>query len=296
MAYVYAAEGGLRADLFARSRHHALALSGRLLGLVAADCDGDCLPGRRPGGMVWSAAAKHSGASRSNEPASCCPLLPVIGFWFVDSQTNYSVLLLVVGGLYAALAVTRKSMGFGLLAALAANGGLWHYLHKLGGVGLLEHPQLWLIPPALCVLAAAYLNRDRLTPSQMTTVRYITSMTIYLSSTADIFIQGVDQAPWLPLVLGAFALAGVFAGILLRVRGVLVLRHRLLDAGHPDDDLARRHRVRPGPHLVHDRHRGRHRRDRDVRAVRETPAGRVAGGGSVEAVGGLSPTQLVKRD
>ena len=151
------------------------------------------------------------------------PLLPVIGFWFVDSQTNYSLLLLVVGGLYAALAVTRKSMGFGLLAALAANGGLWHYLHKLGGVGLLEHPQLWLIPPALCVLAAAYLNRDRLSAAQMTTVRYITSMTIYLSSTADIFIQGVEQAPWLPLVLAAFALAGVFAGIMLRVRAFLFL-------------------------------------------------------------------------
>ncbi|MBL9123497.1 MAG: hypothetical protein JNG90_07675, partial [Planctomycetaceae bacterium] len=151
------------------------------------------------------------------------PLLPVIGFWFVDSQTNYSLLLLVVGGLYAALAVTRKSLGFGLLAALAANGGLWHYLHQLGGVGLLEHPQLWLIPPALCVLAAAWLNRERLTAAQMTTVRYITSLTIYLSSTADIFLQGVNEAPWLPLVLGAFALAGVLAGIVMRVRAFLFL-------------------------------------------------------------------------
>jgi hypothetical protein len=152
------------------------------------------------------------------------PLLPVIGFWFVSgTQTNYSVLLLVVGGLYAALAATRESMGFGLLAAPAANGGLWHYLNDVGGFGLLEHPQLWLIPPALCVLAAAFLNRDRLSAAQMTTVRYITSMTIYVSSTADIFLQGVAQAPWLPLVLAALAIAGVFAGILLRVRAFLFL-------------------------------------------------------------------------
>ena len=151
------------------------------------------------------------------------PLLPVVGFWFVGSETNYSLLLLVVGGLYMALAVTRRSFGFGLLSALAANGGLWHYLHQLDGLGLLDHPQLWLIPPALCVLAAAYLNRQRLSESQMTMVRYLTSMTIYISSTADIFLNGVAEAPWLPLVLGALSLVGIFAGILMRVRAFLFL-------------------------------------------------------------------------
>jgi hypothetical protein len=151
------------------------------------------------------------------------PLLPVVGFWFINNETNYSLLLLVVGGLYTALAVTRRSFGFGLLAALAANGGLWHYLHQLDGLGLFDHPQLWLIPPALCVLTAAYLNRQRLSESQMTTVRYLTSITIYTSSTADIFLNGVAQAPWLPLVLGALSLVGIFAGILLRVRAFLFL-------------------------------------------------------------------------
>jgi hypothetical protein len=154
------------------------------------------------------------------------PHLPVLAFRFVkpdNYQMDYSLVLLVVGGMYAALAVTRKSMGFGLLAALAANGGLWHYLHRLEGVGLLEHPQLWLIPPALCVLAAAYLNRDRLNTQQMTAIRYITSMTIYLSSTADIFLQGVAQAPWLPVVLAVLAVLGVLAGIMLRVRAFLFL-------------------------------------------------------------------------
>lgn len=151
------------------------------------------------------------------------PLLPVLGFWFVNSQTHYSLLLLVVGGLYAALAVTRKSFGFGLLAALSANGSLWYYLHHVGGLGLVQHPQLWLIPPALSVLAAAYLNRDRLSPAQMTNIRYLTSTTIYLSSTAEIFLHGVAQAPWSPLVLAGLAIVGVFAGIVLRVRAFLFL-------------------------------------------------------------------------
>jgi hypothetical protein len=154
------------------------------------------------------------------------PLLPVLGFWMIDPdhfQTNYSVLLLVVGGLYAALAVLRRSFGFGILAALAANGGLWYFLQKQPGFGFLEHPQIWLIPPAMCVLVAAYLNRERLSPAQMTQIRYITAMTIYVSSTADIFLNGMDDAPWLPFVLGGLAIIGVMAGILFRVRAFLYL-------------------------------------------------------------------------
>ena len=46
---------------------------------------------------------------------------------------------------------------------------------------------------------------------------------IYASSTADIFINGVAEAPWLPVVLAAISIAGVFAGILMQVRAFLYL-------------------------------------------------------------------------
>jgi hypothetical protein len=151
------------------------------------------------------------------------PILPVLGFWLTPAQGHYSVLLLMVGVLYAALSVTRRSFGFGLLAALAANGGLWYYLQNVEGYGLLEHPQVWLIPIALCVLAAAYLNREQLTVQQMATIRYLASITIYVSSTADIFLIGVANNPWLPLVLAGFSIAGIFLGIMLRVRAFLFL-------------------------------------------------------------------------
>ncbi len=151
------------------------------------------------------------------------PLLPVLGFFAIDSGTHYSVLLMVVGTLYAALSVLRKSFGFGVLAALAANGGLWYFLHHDTGIGLLEHPQVWLIPPAICVLVAAYLNRERLTKAQMTQARYISVMTIYVSSTADIFVNGMEESPWLALVLAGLSIAGVMVGILLRVRAFLYL-------------------------------------------------------------------------
>jgi hypothetical protein len=151
------------------------------------------------------------------------PLLPVIGFWVVPSRTHYSLVLLSVGALYSVLSVLRKSFGFAVVAALAANGSLWYLLHRAGGLGLLQHPQLWLIPPALCVLVASYLNRQQLTDAQMTTICYLASMVIYVSSTADVFLIGVAEAPWLPLVLAGVSLVGIFAGILLRIRAFLYL-------------------------------------------------------------------------
>ena len=151
------------------------------------------------------------------------PVLPVIAFWTVDSQVDYSLLLTLVGVLYAGLSIARRSFGFGVLAALAANGGLWFFLDRQEGWGFLAHPQVWLIPPALCVLAAAYLNRQQLSDEMMTRIRYLASMTIYLSSTGDIFLNGVAQQPALPLVLAGLSVVGILAGMALRVRAFLFL-------------------------------------------------------------------------
>lgn len=151
------------------------------------------------------------------------PLLPVIGFWIAQSQVEYSTLLFVVGGLYGLLALLRKSFWFGLAAALAGNGGLWYLLHETSDYHFYQHPQLWLIPAALSVLVAAHLNRRDFSESQMTGIRYLCLATIYISSTADIFINGVATSPWLPLVLAGLSVAGVFAGMIFRVRAFLLL-------------------------------------------------------------------------
>jgi fructose-specific phosphotransferase system IIC component len=86
-----------------------------------------------------------------------------------------------------------------------------------------QHPQLWLIPFSLSVLLAARINRDRLTRDQMTMIRYATLMMIYISSTADIFINGVRESPWLTMVLAGLSVAGVIAGLMMRVRAFLFL-------------------------------------------------------------------------
>ncbi|HJS23842.1 MAG TPA: hypothetical protein VJ751_05785, partial [Pyrinomonadaceae bacterium] len=151
------------------------------------------------------------------------PLLPVLGFWLASSEVDFSLLLFLVGGLYGLLSILRRSFAFGLLAAVAGNAGLWYVWQRTADYGFLQHPQLWFIPVALSVLLAAYLNEDKLTEDQMAGVRYLSLVTIYASSTADIFINGVANSPWLPLILGSFSLAGVFAGILFRIRGLLLL-------------------------------------------------------------------------
>ncbi|MCE9605892.1 MAG: hypothetical protein K8U03_13430 [Planctomycetia bacterium] len=151
------------------------------------------------------------------------PLLPVFGFWATQTEVHYSLLLLAVGLLYSTLAVMRKSFGFGILAALAANGGLWYFLGNQEGLGWLEHPQIWIIPPALCVLIASHLNRSRLKEEQISAYRYGSAATIYVASTADVFLNGVAEAPLLPLWLAGLAIVGIFAGIALRVRAFLFL-------------------------------------------------------------------------
>jgi hypothetical protein len=151
------------------------------------------------------------------------PLLPVLGFWLASSEVDFSLVLFAVGGLYGLLSILRRSFGFGLLAAVAGNAGLWYIWQRTADYQFLQHPQLWLIPVALSVLMAAYLNEDKLTEDQMAGIRYFSLVAIYVSSTADIFINGVANSPWLPLILGSFSLAGVFAGIVFRIRGLLLL-------------------------------------------------------------------------
>ncbi len=69
------------------------------------------------------------------------PMLPVLGFFLIQrTEGDYSLLLVLVGVLYAVLSVSRRSFGFGLLAALAANGGLWYFLHRQEGYEPLRPP------------------------------------------------------------------------------------------------------------------------------------------------------------
>ena len=150
------------------------------------------------------------------------PILPVISFWIAGSEINFGALLFFIGLLYAALSLMRQSFVYGMLAALCGNGGLWYVLHRTENYGFADHPQLWLIPAALSVLAAAHLNRTRLAPEQTALIRYLALAAIYVSSTVEIFLNGVASSPVLPVILAALSIAGVLTGIWLRARAFLI--------------------------------------------------------------------------
>ena len=150
------------------------------------------------------------------------PLLPAIGMWFVTSNSDYSFILFGAGILYVGLSIGRKSLTSALAAAVAGNAALWSLLENRG-FEVLNQPQLWLIPPALSVLIAAEINRNRLPENTMTTLRYASIMVIYVSSTGEIFIRGIGEALWPPMVLMGLSLLGAMAGIVLQIRAFLYM-------------------------------------------------------------------------
>jgi hypothetical protein len=95
-------------------------------------------------------------------------------------------------------------------------------LHR-AGFDVTANPQLWLIPPALSVLAAAQVNKHRLDANTLTAIRYLATIVIYVSSTSEIFIRGVGETLWPPMILLGLAVAGALLGIMLRIRAFLYL-------------------------------------------------------------------------
>src|SRR5204863_364337 len=70
-------------------------------------------------------------------------------------------------------------------------------------------------------------------PEASPALRYLGISLIYVASTADLFLAGVGNSVWLPVVLAVLCVAGVLAGIRLRVQAFLFLGlgFLLLDGG-----------------------------------------------------------------
>jgi hypothetical protein len=151
------------------------------------------------------------------------PLLPALGMWFFASRTDYSLVLFAIGLVYLMQSWLRQSFISGLAALLAGNGALWAWLIRDEARSFFQHPQFWLIPPALSTLLAAHLQRRRLPSTTLTAIRYAATLVIYLSSTSEMFIVGIGNSLWPPMIVALLGLAGVFAGMLLQIRPFLYL-------------------------------------------------------------------------
>ena len=165
------------------------------------------------------------------QTALLLPLLPAIGFWIApmfepDDPWHWvgraPLVWFLMASFYGVLAVTRRSWKCTALAVLAANLGLWVAL-DLAQFHFWHNPQIFVIPLALAGLVAEYLNRERLSEAQSAAFRYLMLSAIYVSSTADMFIAGLGNSWALPLVLMVLSVAGMLAGISLRVRSFLFL-------------------------------------------------------------------------
>jgi len=161
--------------------------------------------------------------------AAVLPLLPVAAIWVLARFETFSLdslgvnkpfLLVMVGVVYASLAAVRRSFPAALAAGLAGNGALWFVLADRG-FSIWNNPQFWLIPPAVCTLIAAQIQRRRLDPKLLTSVRYGAVAVIYLSSTIDMILAAKDLPLWPTMLLMGLSVAGVLAGMVLRLRPLL---------------------------------------------------------------------------
>jgi hypothetical protein len=151
------------------------------------------------------------------------PLVPALGMWLVHSESHYATVLFVIGVFYMLVCFTQRSAIAGAAAAIAGNGSLWSLLSGSEDLTFSNHPQFWLIPPAISAIVAAQFNQRRLSPNQLATVRYIATGVIYLSSSVEMLKIGIGESLWPPVILICLALVGVAFGIAMQIRAYLYL-------------------------------------------------------------------------
>jgi len=97
--------------------------------------------------------------------ALALPLLPALGCWFVEpgsgllGLTGHTPLVwFVIALFYGLMAASHRSLWLAGAAILAGNMGLWVFWYRQQ-LSFVDHPQLWLIPPAVAMLAAELIDR-----------------------------------------------------------------------------------------------------------------------------------------
>ena len=151
------------------------------------------------------------------------PVLVALLIWGIDSKADVALVMLFAGLAYLMVSYTQSSALAGVAAIVFGNLSLWLFYNKFDGFSIVEHPQLWLIPPAISTLVAAQISRNSLTRAQLGLIRYICLTVIYLSSTSEIFINGLGEQLWPPVVLALLAVGGILVGMMLQIRAFLYL-------------------------------------------------------------------------
>ncbi len=187
------------------------------------------------GATQWARRRKDVVMSQTlSQTALYLPLIPVVGFWlsgsldgfdwaFKGGKVRYDLLLAIGSAYYIGISAMWKGAVPRISAIVLGNAAWWVVLVQQADWGFVNHPQVWLIPPAVCVLVVAHMYRNRLELTTASAIRYAATLVIYISSTADLLLQQIGTNIWGPIVLVSLALAGMAAGVVLRVRPFLYL-------------------------------------------------------------------------
>ena len=162
------------------------------------------------------------------------PLIPMLGLWLSATNqgdtilanminSHYEILLIIAAAYYFAVGTMWKAPLPRVSGVILGNAAWWFVLMQLPGWGFLIHPQLWLIPPAACILIMTHLYRERIDPSVASGIRYGATLVIYISSSADMLLQQIGTTLSGPIILILLALAGMLLGVILRIRPFLYL-------------------------------------------------------------------------
>ena len=162
------------------------------------------------------------------------PLIPMLGLWLSASSqgnsiltnmlnSNYEILLIIAALYYFAIGSMWKATMPRVTGVILGNAAWWFVLVQMPGWGFMMHPQLWLIPPAVCVLAMTHIYRDRLDSQLASGIRYASTLLIYISSSADMLLQQIGTTLAGPIILILLALVGMLLGVILRIRPFLYL-------------------------------------------------------------------------
>lgn len=162
------------------------------------------------------------------------PLIPMLGLWLSASNqgngiltnmidSHYEILLIIAAVYYLAVGTMWKAAVPRVAGVIFGNAAWWFVLVQLPGWDFLIHPQLWLIPPAACVLVMTHIYRERITPQATSAIRYGATLLIYISSSADMLLQQIGTTLSGPIILILLALAGMFLGVILQIRPFLYL-------------------------------------------------------------------------
>lgn len=177
------------------------------------------------GGIGLSELLRRRDLRVLSEPlASTMGVLPVLAAaasLVVANRADSAVTMLLAGLVCLLVTGLRRSLWSGILAVVFGNAALWLYYGRWPGLEFLAHPQLWLIPPALSALAVVETGRKKFGERERLTIRYVALAVVYVSSTGEVFLQGLGDRLWPPMVLATLAVSGILGGMLLRTRALV---------------------------------------------------------------------------